>query len=55
MKLHMHHHTMVMYFQQKFDEIPSIVYLVMAENRLHQTNMTNHLINMRTANIVLTG
>ena len=32
MKLHVHHHTIVLYIQYKFDEIPSIGYLVMAED-----------------------
>ena len=32
MKLHMHNHTMVIYIQFKFHEIPSIGYLVMAED-----------------------
>ena len=32
MKLHVHHHTMVIYIQYKFDEIPSIGYVVMAED-----------------------
>ena len=32
MKLHVHHHTMVIYIQYKFDEIPFIGYLVMAED-----------------------
>ena len=33
MKLHMHNHTMVIYIHYKFHEIPSIGYLVMAEDR----------------------
>ena len=32
MKLHMHNHTMVIYIQYKFHELPSIGYLVMAED-----------------------
>ena len=32
MKLHVHHHTIVLYIQYKFDEIPCIGYLVMAED-----------------------
>ena len=32
MKLYMHHHTMVIYTQCKFHEIPSIAYEVMAED-----------------------
>ena len=32
MKLHMHNHTMVIYIQYKFHEIPSIDYLVTAED-----------------------
>ena len=31
-KLHVHSHTMVIYNQYKFHEIPSISYLVMAED-----------------------
>ena len=31
MKLHKHNHTMVIYTQHKFHEIPSIGYLVMVE------------------------
>ena len=33
MKLHFHNHTMVIYIQDKFQEIPFIGYLVMAEDR----------------------
>ena len=33
MKLHMHNHTMFIYIQYKFHEIPSIGNLVMAEDR----------------------
>ena len=32
MKLHVHSHTMVIYIQYMFHEIPSIGYLVMAED-----------------------
>ena len=32
MKLHMHNHIMVIYIQYKFDEIPFIGYLVIAED-----------------------
>ena len=32
MKLHLHNHTVVMYIQYKFHEMPSIGYLVMAED-----------------------
>ena len=32
MKLHVHHQTMVLCIQYKFDEIPSIGYLAMAED-----------------------
>ena len=32
MKLNVHNHTMVIYIQYKFCEIPSIAYLVMAED-----------------------
>ena len=33
MKLHVHYQTMVTYIQYKIHEIPSIGYLVMAEDR----------------------
>ena len=33
MKLHVHNHAMVIYIQYEFHEIPSIGYLVMAEDR----------------------
>ena len=32
MKLHVHNHTIAIYIQHKFHEIPSIVYIVMAED-----------------------
>ena len=32
MKIHTHNHTMVLFIQHKFHEIPSIGYLVMAED-----------------------
>ena len=32
MKLHVHNHTMVIYIQYKFYEVPSIAYKVMAED-----------------------
>ena len=33
MKLHVHNHIMVIYIQYKFFEIPSVCFLVMAEDR----------------------
>ena len=33
MKRHLHNHIMVIYIQYNFDKIPSIGYLVMAEDR----------------------
>ena len=41
MKLHVHHHTMDLYTQYKFHEIPSIAHLVMAEDRKIHLNLGN--------------
>ena len=38
MKIHMHNHIMVIYIQCQFHEIPSICYLVMAEDRKNHWN-----------------
>ena len=40
MKLHAHKHTMVIYIQYKFHEIPSICYLAMTEDE--KTSVKGH-------------
>ena len=41
MKLHMYNHTMVIYIQYKFQEIPVIGYLVIAKDRKNNWNLGN--------------
>ena len=41
MNLHVHNYTMVVYIQYKFHEIPSIGYLVMAEDGKKHRNLGN--------------
>ena len=47
MKHHVHSHTIVIYIQYKFHEIPSICYLVMAEDEMTSVKGHKSMTNVR--------
>ena len=43
-KLHVHTHIMVIYIQNKINEIRLIVYCVMVEDRVNYLNLSNQML-----------